>query len=401
MPLVFVHGVSVRQDDSYEKNVKARNSLFRRFALGSISTNPSQTTILNPYWGDLGANFYWEYASLPGRETERFGPDEELPVLLVGESLQGRQPAPEEIILDVTRTTSLADAIDLLWAVSAQQVEDEKDDAAELALLAEHATGYAQTHPRPAWLNDVSNDEQFLSELAFQVNEWAASEQGASAPQAFGSDQIWDQIREAGLRIQNSVSAVTSRVLLEVVRNSVNVRVTRFLGDAFTYLTARGEKDEPGQIVSRIVDTLVQAKQNVSPDDSKLIVVGHSMGGNIIYDILTYFLPHSHPELKVDAFVTVGSQVGVFEEMKLFHASDKSVPADPKVNRVSRPTNVACWLNVFDRNDVLAFATKGIFEDTNDFDYITGMGLLMAHGSYFTMPSFHQQLAKRLRSVLQ
>ena len=65
--------------------------------------------------------------------------------------------------------------------------------------------------------------------------------------------------------------------------------------------------------------------------DEKLIIVAHSMGGNIVYDILTHYMP----DLVCDLFLTVGSQVGLLEELKLFHASDRAIPTKerPKVPR--------------------------------------------------------------------
>ena len=44
------------------------------------------------------------------------------------------------------------------------------------------------------------------------------------------------------------------------------------------------------------------------------MIVGHSLGGVITYNILTHFAP----EIAVDVFVSVGSQVALFEEMTLY-----------------------------------------------------------------------------------
>jgi len=65
---------------------------------------------------------------------------------------------------------------------------------------------------------------------------------------------------------------------------------------------------------------------------------------------------------------------------------------------VPRLDNVDEWINVFDRNDLLAFATERIFAGSSDFDYVTGRGLLAAHSAYFTMPGFFRRLAERVRS---
>src|SRR5690606_22913911 len=61
MPLVFVHGVSVRAGPSYERQTRFRNAAFRRHVL-----DDPDTEIVNPYWGDIGAKAAWGHASLPG-----------------------------------------------------------------------------------------------------------------------------------------------------------------------------------------------------------------------------------------------------------------------------------------------------------------------------------------------
>ena len=75
-----------------------------------------------------------------------------------------------------------------------------------------------------------------------------------------------------------------------------------FLGDVFTYLDQRGDCSHPGPIVSDVIQTLESAAKAGSP----LVVVAHSMGGEIVYDVLSYY----RPDIRVHKLVTVGSQVG-------------------------------------------------------------------------------------------
>jgi hypothetical protein len=121
------------------------------------------------------------------------------------------------------------------------------------------------------------------------------------------------------------------------------------------------------------------------------------MGGNIIYDILSYF----EPDLRVDILVTVGSQVGLFEEMKIFRLRKADIPdpKDPTKVRMPKPAGLNRWLNVYDLNDVLSFGASEIFENAQDYPYSTGGGLILAHTSYFTRPSFHDHLGKRLAEI--
>ncbi len=116
------------------------------------------------------------------------------------------------------------------------------------------------------------------------------------------------------------------------------------------------------------------------------------MGGNIVYDLLTSTSRPWH----VDALVTVGSQVAVVEELKLFASSDKNVP-NPTTPKVARPGNVSRWINVFDTMDVLGFAASRVFANVEDYAFTTGHA--WAHGGYFVEPVFHARLAKRLKTA--
>lgn len=119
------------------------------------------------------------------------------------------------------------------------------------------------------------------------------------------------------------------------------------------------------------------------------MVVAHSMGGNIVYDLLTHF----RPNLVVDSLVTVGSQVGLFEELKLFAASRADIPG-PGVDRVPKPPGVQRWVNVVDDCDPLAFRAAPVFDGVEDYTYPSGA--LWAHTAYMAQPHFHRRLADRL-----
>lgn len=396
MPLVFVHGVSVREGPEYAQRVQSRDALFKKYVLRNLTPSPDKVLLLNPYWGDAAARFAWGNASLPGHALERFGPEDELSALLLGAAFGEQMPAKQQLLIHLARQ-SLDQAIDLLWSIGASLVADmhQAETLADLAIL---ATNYAQAQPHPSWLGTVKNDEQFLSKLIHEVSTWSSTRTQQSEPnhsewERFGIDTGWEWIQEAAFRLQHSAGKLSSQVLLDVSRSWAHKHAAYFLGDVLIYLDKRGTTQTPGPICSRVLHALEQAEQQRSPDDPLLIMVGHSMGGNILYDLLTAF----RPTLQVDLLLTVGSQVAVFEELKLFHMSDASVPATPQ-ERVGKPPNVARWLNVLDYNDVLGFATAGVFDGTQDYVYTTGSGLLAAHSSYFTLPSFHRRLAERIRS---
>jgi hypothetical protein len=51
-----------------------------------------------------------------------------------------------------------------------------------------------------------------------------------------------------------------------------------------------------------------------------LVVLTHSMGGQIFYDLVTHFLPRmpEHRGIRIDYWCAAASQVGLFEELGLF-----------------------------------------------------------------------------------
>jgi hypothetical protein len=117
------------------------------------------------------------------------------------------------------------------------------------------------------------------------------------------------------------------------------------------------------------------------------------MGGNIVYDILTHFRTDLHVEL----LVTVGSQVGLFEELGLFPASDPTLPT-AETPRVPAVSSIHRWINVIDPADVLAYSAEPIFEGAVDIRYKSDA--VWAHSAYFRQPHFHDWLATQAQSAV-
>jgi esterase/lipase superfamily enzyme len=63
-----------------------------------------------------------------------------------------------------------------------------------------------------------------------------------------------------------------------------------------------------------------------------LVVLSHSMGGQLIWDAVTWLLPRAEDmrDLQIDFWCAAARQVGFFEEAKLFAASNVSfAPSKP------------------------------------------------------------------------
>jgi hypothetical protein len=125
------------------------------------------------------------------------------------------------------------------------------------------------------------------------------------------------------------------------------------------------------------------------------------MGGQIVYDAVTRFLP-DYPEFAntrpIDLWCACASQVGLFEEMKLFIRSDRTLAYDARVPHPRIFGRVNRWLNFWDRNDVISYTARPIFADleNDDQEFIGGATLMNAHGAYLVRPSFYRKLADAL-----
>jgi hypothetical protein len=383
MPLVFVHGVNVRYvPNPVPQQITTRDGLFRQYALPDVVRDPAGATILNPYWGDNGASFAWNHASLPKEKFEPFGAGGSVFEDLLHESASGVQaPAQNQILVTIARE-SMVRAVDVLWAAGAYTDSGEQV-AADMAASAQRAMDYARANPNPAWLNNVQNDDQFVDQLLNAIRPPAAA-----GPQAFGGQGLWNHFTSAVSDLGNAAAAFVLNPAARAVRPYVHHAVSVFIGDVFAYLSSR-DKPNNGPIVTEIQGAFERAAAAKSAKDDMLIVVAHSMGGNISYDILTSFAPG----IEVDLLLTVGSQVGLFEELKLFKVSDRNIKTPVKVRR---PPNVKRWINVIDPSDPLGYAVADIFDDTIDTSFDSEVPVWGAHTSYFVRPVFHERLRARI-----
>jgi hypothetical protein len=102
-------------------------------------------------------------------------------------------------------------------------------------------------------------------------------------------------------------------------------------------------------------------------------------------------------DIRIDFWCASASQVGFFEEAKLFLASD------PK-HRSGLPVpfphaNLGVWWNVWDYNDFLSFTAEDICAGVEDSAYNGGKSLIEAHGGYLARASFFRDLAKKVSTA--
>ncbi|MFE3202594.1 hypothetical protein [Embleya sp. NPDC059237] len=389
MPVVFVHGVATRRSPAYERSSAQRSALLRSFLAPALRVPTDALTVLDAYWGDAASTFAWGHASLPGGGEERFGTaaPEESPVL--ASACAAHPETAAHAPLTAVARTCLADAIDLLWTASSERAL--AAEAVELAELAVAAASYADRHADPSWLAAVTDDRVFLDRLLARLP--ARTPEADPATEIFGGSgrrAAVGRLREGLARIAAAAPRAATTGLVSVGRSRTHRAVSRFLGDVLSYLRQREQHGADGAIARVIAETIEAADRARTDTDPRLVIVAHSMGGNIVYDLLSCL----RPDLACDSLVTVGSQVGVFAELDLFR--NVVAPADPRVDRVPALPNLGRWVNVFDPDDVMAFVVGGIFDNVEDYRYSTGAGLLGAHSAYFLRPSFHRLLAARV-----
>jgi hypothetical protein len=333
LPLVFVHGVNVRRDSRYDMAERTRDHLFRHFALRDIVADPHAATIENPYWGQHAATFRWQHASLPAGPYEQFGTTEQPMLNLLAEVDAASEP---EVLLASLAQRSMSEAIDCLWAAAALS-DSGRDVAQTLAELAKTAVKYADAHTAPSWLAANTTNHEFLGHLLEQLLR--DLQRVSAGIESFGVSAVWDHLHLAIDHLQQAAAGPMFRLLTRQTRPWLHHKFALFVGDLLVYLRQLRDQPDGGAIVREVRESFLRADALRTAADPHLIVVAHSMGGNISYDALT----HDLPKLAVDVLVTVGSQVALLEELKLFQDSDPDTPG-PRGPMVEKPRNVARWI---------------------------------------------------------
>lgn len=223
----------------------------------------------------------------------------------------------------------------------------------------------------------------------------SASGSWSDAPDAPDERTVAPTLRERGIRrVRSTVTAF---------RRPLEAFVPVFLGDVLTYVAWRGAADAPGPIPQRILDGLEAASIVAESRREPLVVLTHSMGGQILYDVLTHFVPRTprYQGIRVDYWCATGSQVGFFEELKLFLESDPACSATSgrPVPRIPIE-RLGGWWNVWDHADLLSFRAEGIFEGVDDSAFFAAGGLPTDHFKYLGSAEFYRMFAARVRASL-
>lgn len=386
--LVFVHGVATRKGPGYDQSVANRDALFKK-----VLFEDAGLAIHTPLWGDLvpaipGAVFDTGKVAAafklgPGSGTVGMG------VSLGNTVSGGGAAAPDDALtLAGLAKSNTNAALDALF-VELLETYDRTNQAIPLAELDSFAEA-----AKAISVDLVAGDAQLPGDGARVRFGQAGSDQNlrealGRRPDGTASYGVVSAIGTAIGAVTDRMRSIASRVAVDPLVDLVRPSVGFFLGDVFAYIS---DGNLQTAIRAEILEKLLAAHAAKGVGE-KLVVIGHSLGGVILVDMLSSPLKSGLPEdFRVDALLTVGSQPGLFQALGLFveHEDGKKTP---------RPPCVAAWFNVFDPVDPLAFRCEPIFADVKDmrFDSITGVA--SAHTTYFKRPQFYARARRRLREI--
>lgn len=374
MKVVFVHGVANRREpdpEAFRRGIDDRHRSFSDWCFESDDVG-----FFDPYWGDLGAHPDKSLASIPGGPSVALG-------LGGGGSAEGS--LNDKVLLEAAKNDFGA----FLTALATAEMESGDAEAFERAdLLARYAADLDdEGHDRvgtPGWVAIVSDDAELLERLKEELDGFS----GADAVATLG---LGDWLKKAGKKVVSKAIGLIDGPAERLAR-AATPHIARFFGDVFIYLKNGSRR---AKIRQRIADDLVKAARAADENDEKLMVVGHSMGAIILYDMLSDqqtvdgLSAEVGAPFEIDLLLTVGTQVGVFEELDLFAHSKPDVTP-------GRPACVGTWWHVYNQMDVLSFGVVGVIDGVTQFSVDTGANIVDAHGAYFTSPVFHRRLRKRL-----
>ncbi len=389
MPIVLVHGVNNPKSPGYRAGVELTGRFLKQCFEGAAINGKSFGQVGEPefpYWGDLATKFAWNMASLPKGSTQSLGakePEFRAFLATVKDALPAKAFGGEPLL--ALAKQDFGQAVELIASLAIEQASEERE--AEVAEFAAATQAYAEDNAAPPWLQNLTTDDQLLGNLSLAVTR-------ESVVQAQGLDDVINAVKTAATKLRGAATDLigeavdhagdfASTKLVGWTRAPLNENLGRFFGDVFIYLDTRGNREAPGAIPNAVLAGYDKANTLAG---EPFVVIGHSLGGVISFDLLS----HYRPDLEVDLFVSVGSQVAHFEEMKLYHTSDESIGAPAKA---STPANIKHWINLYDEVDIFSYSCAEIFDRVDvDEHYDTKTYVVKAHSEYFKQARFYKRL---------
>lgn len=354
MSILYVHGVAVREGDQPQWDLlkrvthgalwnEVRAALQTHVAPGVNPADPQGVDVDWVYWGDLGATL---------AHGGRFRADE-----------QPQWPPPQRP--DALSAAALADGLER--GLRPEVPADRWPELVEVCWSAAQDAGVR------AVVGHVSDG-----------NAWPVALAAVRARLGLDAPDLPERLQ---LRRRQNV-----RQTLRDLRRPLEGFVPYFLGDALKYFMARGTPRQPGPIAARVLDAVKRSWHLSRERGEPLVIVTHSMGGQLIYDALTSFIP-ADPELKdlrAAVWCAAASQVGPCKELGLF--LDDQTGEGTALNA---SPHLGYFWNVWSDRDFLSFSAEGVVPGVHDTAF--PLGGRSPHMAYLQRPEFYRTLAARVR----
>jgi hypothetical protein len=438
MSILFVHGVNNRKEDAgYLQWYSLRKQMFEREVITSLRSDkyPNFSLEDDVYWGDKGATFAWNLKSIPSSSLESLGLEQTSPTmtlathaeliyllaktnplnqLLVQASKGDLQNVSEVVAAIFNQENAQLSIIDTMHRQASDQKAAEKSGV-YLSLFFQAVDRILGDQSFLTELQSKKTDGDFLTVLTnrlfTEVTRLDVKAEKKRVEQLGFKDDLVEWAKHTAESISSSVQGVlrglkddtinkslraSSLVLLQNHREAITRSALLFFGDVFVYLH-RGREDN-GSISAVVAKALTDAYETSSKNKEAFVVITHSFGSMILYDLLT---SDRLSKVKIDLWVSAGAQVSLFAEMRLFAASppikDQTYGSSP----IGKPKGVERWINFYDASDTLSYLMQPVFGDAavRDIPFKHNANLRTAHGDYFAQPAFYKEVLKEIRNI--
>ncbi|MFC6592668.1 hypothetical protein ACFP81_12140 [Deinococcus lacus] len=361
MPILYIHGVAIRRPDEAGWDAVSPfltgldwasvERQLREHIAPVLNQNPESVSIQEIFWGDLGGS----------------------PLL---------PDSPEE------KTEALPDPADLSPQVLADLLEGHLRQVAPLmawpqAIAAAEATA-ADPLTRQAWLElPAAAQWEALQRSAEQRlhEEWERAHSGERRP-------LFALLRRD---IRRYVMGSMLRM-----RGPLEDFMPYFMGDVLGYPLQRGTAENPGPIPQQVLAELRRAHQLKQQTGEPIVVLTHSMGGQILYDALATYAP-ACPDLQglqVDFWAAAASQLSLYASLNLY------AEPTPPAGIMPPLSNLGYLWNLWSPADLLSFQAFPAIPEAADIRLPLTEDIMKAHLAYITTPLFYELLAAKLRARL-
>jgi hypothetical protein len=480
MGLLFIHGVTARSGDpeTMESTVR-RSTLFKTHVVQPLREYfPDFCLFHDAYWGDAGVQFRNPPESfLATRDFELDLTDQEIAnnsalayyliqiACDVGDSVADFVKADIQSFDDLLTRAAKNSPDELIRAIISQERDrlalirdfDEignlPNDAGHLsARLLDASTKLVKDEETLERLRNVENGQQVQTIIADAIKQFfeeELEEHGEADKPDYGMgpktrwvsrvvNSMWQGtwgvgeatyrrirglVKSGALDVATAGVEVGSPLLSKLARRHAGPGAMLFFGDVFEYLRrGQGDAENLGPISGAVLNRLTESSQASKDRGEPFVVVTHSFGSMIFYDLITSVKEAQNIEF--DVWAMAGSQVSMFAAMNLFIKPITSVAVDEREEKkdppaLGKPEKVRKWLNFYHPSDMFSYRAEPIFgpdtivvsENGTDKKKTTSgvedvvldgnVSIHAAHSSYFDDPRFYQRIYGEIANPFQ